>query len=88
VLEIGGLKEKLLAALRAGIKEAIIPKDNEKDLRDMPQVIIDKIKIHPVKFVDEVFALALKGKPAKTKNKRKKAESLKTAKEINPKNLQ
>jgi ATP-dependent Lon protease len=88
VLEIGGLKEKLLAALRAGIKEAIIPKDNEKDLRDMPQVIIDKIKIHPVKFVDEVFALALKGKPTKNKNKRKKATSLKRVKEGNPKNLQ
>jgi ATP-dependent Lon protease len=88
VLEIGGLKEKLLAALRAGIKEAIIPKDNEKDLRDMPQVIIDKIKIHPVKFVDEVFALALKGKPEKTKSKRKKAEAPKSTKEITPKNLQ
>ena len=88
VLEIGGLKEKLLAALRAGIKEAIIPKDNEKDLRDMPQVILDKIKIHPVKFVDEVFALALKGKSEKTKNKRKKADSPKTTKEISSKNLQ
>ena len=88
VLEIGGLKEKLLAALRAGIKEAIIPKDNEKDMRDMPQVIIDKIKIHPVKFVDEVFALALKGKLEKTKNKRKKAGSPKTTKEITSKNLQ
>merc|ERR1712167_349968 len=43
VLEIGGLKEKLLAAMRAGIKEVIIPKDNEKDLRDMPKIIIDKI---------------------------------------------
>ena len=88
VLEIGGLKEKLLAALRAGIKEAIIPKDNEKDLRDMPKVIIDKIKIHPVKFVDEVFTLALKGKSVKSKNKRKKALPTKNMKEIIPKNLQ
>ena len=88
VLEIGGLKEKLLAALRAGIKEVIIPKDNEKDLRDMPKVIIDKIKIHPVKFVDEVFTLALKGKSLKTKSKRKKALTTKNIKEITPKNLQ
>ncbi len=88
VLEIGGLKEKLLAALRAGIKEAIIPKDNEKDLRDMPKVIIDKIKIHPVKFVDEVFTLALKGKSVKPKNKRKKAISTKRLKDLIPKNLQ
>ncbi len=88
VLEIGGLKEKLLAALRAGIKEAIIPKDNEKDLRDMPKVIIDKIKIHPVKFVDEVFTLALKGKSVKPKNKKKRAISTKRSKDIIPKNLQ
>ena len=88
VLEIGGLKEKLLAALRAGIKEVIIPKDNEKDLRDMPKVIVDKIKIHPVKFVDEVFTLALKGKSIKPKNKRKKALTTKNIKEITPKNLQ
>ena len=88
VLEIGGLKEKLLAALRAGIKEVIIPKDNEKDLRDMPKVIIDKIKIHPVKFVDEVFTLALKGKTVKSKSKRKKALTTKNIKEITPKNLQ
>ena len=88
VLEIGGLKEKLLAALRAGIKEAIIPKDNEKDLRDMPKVIIDKIKIHPVKFVDEVFTLAVKGKSVKPKNKKKRAISTKRSKDLIPKNLQ
>jgi ATP-dependent Lon protease len=88
VLEIGGLKEKLLAALRAGIKEVIIPKDNEKDLRDMPKVIVDKIKIHPVKFVDEVFTLALKGMSTKPKNKRKKALPTKNIKEVIPKNLQ
>ncbi|MEK9976765.1 MAG: endopeptidase La, partial [Gammaproteobacteria bacterium] len=58
VLEIGGLKEKLLAAQRSGIKEVIIPKDNEKDLRDIPSIILDKLKIHAVKFVDEVFAIA------------------------------
>jgi ATP-dependent Lon protease len=88
VLEIGGLKEKLLAAHRAGIKEVIIPKDNEKDLRDMPKVILDKIKIHPVKLVDEVFTLALKGKPIKSKNKSKKTDTSKSKKIDISKNLQ
>tara|TARA_B100000900_G_scaffold368692_1_gene346067 strand:- start:457 stop:1641 length:1185 start_codon:yes stop_codon:yes gene_type:complete len=88
VLEIGGLKEKLLAALRAGIKEVIIPKDNEKDLRDIPVVIKNKIKIHPVKFVDEVFAIALKDKPRKIKSKNKKTIVSKDSKLNTPKNLQ
>jgi ATP-dependent Lon protease len=88
VLEIGGLKEKLLAALRSGIKDVIIPKDNEKDLRDMPKVILDKIKIHPVKFVDEVFTLALKGKPIRRKIKQKKTITSKSKKVDLPKNLQ
>ena len=48
VLPIGGLKEKLIAAHRAGIKEVLIPKENEKDLVDMPKKIIDEIKITPV----------------------------------------
>ena len=60
VLSIGGLKEKLLAAHRAGIKKLIIPKDNEKDLADIPQKIKDDIKIITVKTVDEVLKLALK----------------------------
>ncbi len=72
VLEIGGLKEKLLAALRAGIKEVIIPNDNEKDLREIPTNITDKLKIHPVKFVDELFTLALKTKPVKSRSRQKK----------------
>jgi ATP-dependent Lon protease len=88
VLEIGGLKEKLLAALRAGIKEVIIPKDNEKDLRDMPKVILEKLKIHPVKLVDEVFTLALKGKPIKNKIKSKKSVTSKSKKIDISKNLQ
>ena len=60
VLSIGGLKEKLLAAHRAGIKKLIIPKDNEKDLADIPQKIKDDIKIITVETVDEVLKLALK----------------------------
>ena len=59
VLPIGGLKEKLLAAHRAGIKEVIIPKENEKDLVDMPKKIINDIKITPVEHADEVLKIAL-----------------------------
>jgi len=59
VLPIGGLKEKLLAAHRAGIKQVLIPKDNEKDLVDIPQKVKDDIKCTPVELVDEVLKIAL-----------------------------
>ena len=59
VLPIGGLKEKLLAAHRAGITHVLIPKDNEKDLVDIPKKVKEDIKITPVEFVDEVIKLAL-----------------------------
>ena len=59
VLPIGGLKEKLLAAHRAGIKQVLIPKENEKDLVDMPKKIIDDIVITPVEHADEVLKIAL-----------------------------
>jgi ATP-dependent Lon protease len=59
VLPIGGLKEKLLAAHRAGIKQVIIPKENEKDLIDMPKKITDDILITPVEHADEVLKIAL-----------------------------
>jgi ATP-dependent Lon protease len=59
VLPIGGLKEKLLAAHRAGIKEVLIPKENEKDLVDMPKKIIDDIKITHVEYADQVIKIAL-----------------------------
>jgi ATP-dependent Lon protease len=59
VLPIGGLKEKLLAALRGGIATVIIPQENEKDLAEIPQNIKDGLTIVPVKHVDEVLALAL-----------------------------
>jgi ATP-dependent Lon protease len=59
VLPIGGLKEKLLAAHRAGIKQVLIPKENEKDLVDMPKKIIDDIKITTVEYADEVLKIAL-----------------------------
>ena len=60
VLQIGGLKEKLLAAHRAGIKHVIIPRDNEKDLIDIPKKVREDIKITPVDTVDEVLKIALK----------------------------
>ena len=66
VLPIGGLKEKLLAAHRAGIKEVLIPKENEKDLVDMPKKIIDEVKITPVEFADEVLKIALTKELKKT----------------------
>jgi ATP-dependent Lon protease len=59
VLPIGGLKEKLLAAHRAGIKQVIIPKENEKDLADMPKKITEDITITPVEHADEVLKIAL-----------------------------
>ncbi len=59
VLPIGGLKEKLLAAHRAGIKQVLIPKENEKDLVDIPKKVKEDIKIVPVEFVDDVLKIAL-----------------------------
>ena len=59
VLAIGGLKEKLLAALRAGIFEVILPRANEKDIAELPDNIKNSIKLHFVDSMDEVLALAL-----------------------------
>ena len=59
VLAIGGLKEKLLAACRNGIKEVILPKANEKDLPDVPSNVRDALKLHFVETMDDVLALAL-----------------------------
>ena len=59
VLPIGGLKEKLLAAHRAGIKKVIIPVENEKDLAEVPKTVLESIKITPVKNIDEVLKVAL-----------------------------
>jgi ATP-dependent Lon protease len=63
VLPIGGLKEKLLAAMRAGIKTVFIPKDNEKDLADIPDSVKKGLEINPVSHVDEVIMRALARKP-------------------------
>jgi ATP-dependent Lon protease len=86
VLPIGGLKEKLLAAHRGGIETVLIPADNAKDLVEIPKNIKDKLRIVPVKWIDEVFALALQHLPrpkrsddevaaAESKGKSEEAES-------------
>src|SRR5919108_439607 len=63
VLQIGGLKEKLLAAHRGGIKTVLIPEENVKDLADIPENVKNKLDIHPVKWIDSVFEMALERKP-------------------------
>ncbi|WP_440905603.1 endopeptidase La [Catenovulum sp. SX2] len=63
VLAIGGLKEKLLAAHRGGIKTVVIPKDNERDLKEIPANVIGDLQIHPVKWIDEVLNIALENPP-------------------------
>lgn len=63
VLPIGGLKEKLLAAHRGGIKHVIIPEENEKDLEEIPDNILRKLTIHPVKTIEQVFSIALQRSP-------------------------
>jgi ATP-dependent Lon protease len=59
VLPIGGLKEKTIAALRAGIKTVLIPKLNEKDIPDLPDEVKQRLRIIPVETVDEVLKLAI-----------------------------
>ena len=59
VLPIGGLKEKVLAAHRAGVTTIILPKDNEKDLADIPKAVLDVLKLHLVESMDEVLKIAL-----------------------------
>jgi ATP-dependent Lon protease len=63
VLAIGGVKEKLMAAHRQGIFEAILPKENEKDLVDVPEVIRNAMKLHFVEHMDEVLKIALESQP-------------------------
>ncbi|WP_038178519.1 endopeptidase La [Vibrio rhizosphaerae] len=63
VLPIGGLKEKLLAAHRGGIKTVLIPKDNERDLEEIPDNVIADLKVIPVQWIDEVLSVALERAP-------------------------
>jgi len=63
VLPIGGLKEKLLAAQRGGIKIVLIPEENTKDLVEIPDSVKNKLDIHPVRWIDQVLEMALERKP-------------------------
>ena len=69
VLAIGGLKEKLLAAHRGGIKTVVIPHENEKDLKEVPENIKESLEIIPVKWIDEVLAIALAYAPEESEQK-------------------
>jgi|TARA_R110002111_G_scaffold118736_5_gene181552 ATP-dependent Lon protease len=84
VLPIGGLKEKLLAALRGGITTVIIPHENEKDLVEMPANIKQNLKIIPVRWIDEVLAIALETLPAplvaESKSAKKSSDKVKSEK--------
>ena len=91
VLPIGGLKEKLLAAHRGGIKTVLIPKDNVKDLEEIPDNVKENLAIHAVETIDEVLGLALENPPegiefvkveTKAKAPRRKAAT-KTARAVN-----
>jgi ATP-dependent Lon protease len=66
VLPIGGLKEKLLAAHRGGINTVVIPEENRKDLAEIPQNIVENLDIRPVKWIDQVFEIALHALPARS----------------------
>ncbi len=68
VLPIGGLKEKLLAALRGGIKTVLIPYENERELVEIPKNIKQNLEIRPVRWIDEVFEVALQHMPQPGKN--------------------
>jgi len=63
VLPIGGLKEKLLAAHRGGIKVVLIPEENRKDLAEIPKRILNELEVHPVRWIDQVFEVALERLP-------------------------
>ncbi|TDR79769.1 endopeptidase La [Paludibacterium purpuratum] len=78
VLPIGGLKEKLLAALRGGIKHVLIPQGNVKDMAEIPANIKSKLEIHPVKWIDEVLTLALERQPEPLSEEEKSEEVLST----------
>jgi ATP-dependent Lon protease len=81
VLPIGGLKEKLLAARRGGIKTVIIPKENERDLKEIPDNIKAELNITAVKWIDEVLAIALETMPKPLSDEEFLADSLGTSAE-------
>lgn len=76
VLPIGGLKEKVLAAYREGMKTIILPKENVRDIEDIPKPVRDKLEFVPVKHMDEVLKVALLPKEEKEKEEKKKNEAV------------
>jgi ATP-dependent Lon protease len=74
VLPIGGLKEKLLAAHRGGIRFVLIPWENKKDLAEIPENVLQKLDIHPVKTIEQVLKFALKTDPFRVSSKAQKEE--------------
>jgi ATP-dependent Lon protease len=80
VTAIGGLKEKLLAALRGGIRTVLIPEENRKDLADIPKTVTDRMKILPVRWIDEVLDLALEHPIAPQAAKKERAAPRKAVK--------
>jgi ATP-dependent Lon protease len=84
VLPIGGLKEKLLAALRGGIQTVIIPKENERDLVEMPKNIKQNLDIRPIRWIDEVLEIALAGRPKPRPSKGAEEAKSTESKEENP----
>lgn len=82
VLPIGGLKEKLLAARRGGIKTVIIPKENERDLKEIPENIKAELDIKPVKWIDEVLAIALESMPVPLSDEEYLAASVEGSKKV------
>ena len=78
VLPIGGLKEKLLAARRGGIKTVVIPKENERDLKEVPDNIKEHLNIRAVKWIDEVLAIALESMPEPLSDEEYMADALNT----------
>ncbi len=76
VLPVGGIKEKLLAAHRAGIREVLVPARNEPDLEDIPKDVRDQLKVHLVRRVDEVLPLVLEAPPAAPPAPQVQAEEL------------
>ena len=89
ILKIGGLKEKLLAAKRGGIKNVIIPKENEADLQEIPEQILKSLNIIPVEWIDEVISHALVTEPTPLN---KTSSNIKTkttrSKKVKPENKQ
>ena len=86
VLPIGGLKEKTMAAYRAGIKDVIIPADNVSDLADVDEVVKKSIDFHPVRKLDEVLEIALTEKPQPSKPICAQEESSPSASPASPEN--